>query len=1036
MKHMMVESDRVASVGQYHTGMSGAEVPPAPLRASGRARSAFLSLSAALGVLIMTTATASAETRTLPNGDLVNYDGTFYDYRAADGGSMMKLWVPPHASPVRGILISGHGGGSGDSRSFARDENMQAFAARFGFGLAGLHTFPGGRIYFQGGKVFFDAVDAFAAYGKHPELANVPFAVFGSSNGGATAYGFANYAPERCICFVSNVAAGGSPPVPTDDAIKVPGIFVMGRFDSLNRGMQGVERLETLMAGARARGARWAMIIEDKGHEDGVAFDVYAKLLEQSIKLRYPEDADPRKGPIHLREISEDAGWLADLSTCESDLTAIADYASYQGDRKGASWLLDKDMATIFRGAATRLDPISIGIEEVSRVYNPNTAPGTMYSIGGPIVAPGRKLNLVCDVRDLPDWSKVEFYNGAEKLGEVHAPNHPVLPIRVDKNKIVYCLTALAATRSGARRAAAPFYFAVRDPSLDLLSDAQKNPPQYRDAIGLVGSKTAADAPSDYRPKAGGKRENILLAYGLTADQERTFAADPRAVSAFWNAIDDRHDRIFMDQRNNNREGTAFSAVNSRDAELLVKAAHSARGLYLYFEVTDNQFLNYDPSLNGYLNTDCLSVLLDSKPSSVILDPTNAHNYMNQDWGLYLSTVQYQVAFGSDAPPPMFRFNYADPWDMNFKLETFANARAQKGIQVRWVKLDRFHRAQEWLIPWTAIGQPNDISAEPAVGTRLAFCPSYTDRDQGGEDPGTPKTLVWIDHTSPWSFPATHGDPPKGWGDLEIGPMLAPGALSRLAQGTVPRLSTQPTEPVSWVNPKLPEGPGLSHHVLKSKVMAREVGYVVWTPPGYDAKTRQRYPVIYFLHGMGGNESADSAGFSGHVAQAIKEGSLPPLLCVFPNGGRSGYRGEVESMIIDELIPLIDQSYPTIARLAARAIAGFSMGGAGATRLLVTHPDLFCAAASWGGGARSGDKALADAAAASAPTLKKNGAALMQIKGDRDQPAGNQEFARLLDDLGIANQLIILNDTDHNLGLYYERSADQMMRFLGRHIQP
>lgn len=57
---------------------------------------------------------------------------------------MMKLWVPPHAAPVRGILISGHGGGSGDSRNFARDENMQAFAARFGFGLAGLHTFPGG----------------------------------------------------------------------------------------------------------------------------------------------------------------------------------------------------------------------------------------------------------------------------------------------------------------------------------------------------------------------------------------------------------------------------------------------------------------------------------------------------------------------------------------------------------------------------------------------------------------------------------------------------------------------------------------------------------------------------------------------------------------------------------------------------------------------------------------------------------------------------------------------------------------------------
>jgi endo-1,4-beta-xylanase len=972
----------------------------------------------------MAIASASAETRTLPNGDQVNYDGTFYDYRAADGKAMIKLWVPPHASPVRGILISGHGGGSGDSRSFARDENMQAFAARFGFGLAGLHTFPGGRIYAQGGKVFFDALDAFAAYGNNSELANVPFAVFGSSNGGATAYGFANYAPQRCLCFVSNVAAGGNPPVPTDDALKVPGIFVMGRFDPFNRAMEGVGRLATLMAGARTRGARWAMIIEDKGHEDGVAFDVYAKLLEQSIKLRYPADADPRQGPVQLNEIPEDAGWLADMSTWESGLTTIADYASYHGDKQAASWLLDKDMAYVYRGAATRLDPISVGIEEVSRVYNANTAPGTMYSVGGPIVAPGRRLNLVCDVRDLPDWRKIEFYNGAEKLGEVDAPHAPVLRLTVDRNHIVYCLTAVATTRSGAERVAAPFYFAVRDPSLDLLSDAQKSRPQYKDTIGLVGSKTAAAVPADYAPKASGTPAHILLAYGLTADQEKTFGIDPRAVSAFWHGIDDSHDHIFMDQRNNNREGSTFSAVNTRDAELLVKAAHSARGLYLYFEATDNQFLNYDPTLNSYFNTDCLSVLLDSKPSSVILDPNNAHNYLMQDWGLYLSTVQYQIAFGNDAPPLMFRFNYGDPWDMNFKFETFANARAQKGIEVRWVKLDRFHRVQEWFIPWTAIGQPGDVSAEPAVGTRLAFAPSYVDRDQGGEDPGTPKTLVWIDHTSPWSFSATQGDPPKGWGDLEIGPLLALAPL--------PRPTTQPA--VSWVNPKLPEGPGLTHHVLNSKAMGHEVGYVVWTPLGY--KTDQRYPVIYFLHGMGGNESADAAGFSAHVAQAIQQGSLPPLLCVFPNGGRSGYRGEVESMIIDELIPLIDQTWPTIARPAARAIAGFSMGGAGATRLLMTHPDLFCAAASWGGGGRAGDKALAAAAAASAPTLKQHGAALLQIKGDRDQPAGNQEFAKLLDDLGIANELIILKDTDHNLGLYYQRSAEQMMRFLGRHIQP
>lgn len=240
---------------------------------------------------------------------------------------------------------------------------------------------------------------------------------------------------------------------------------------------------------------------------------------------------------------------------------------------------------------------------------------------------------------------------------------------------------------------------------------------------------------------------------------------------------------------------------------------------------------------------------------------------------------------------------------------------------------------------------------------------------------------------------------------------------------------------IKWVNPKLPEGPGLSHHVLHSRALGQDVGYVVWTPPGYDEKKEQRYPVIYFLHGAGGNESADSAGFSGHVAEAIKKSILPPVLCVFPNGGMSGFRGEVETMIVDELIPLVDQSWRSIAKPASRAVAGFSMGGSGAVRLATAHPDLFCAAASWGGGPRAGNAAMAEVASASAEALKKNGVAFLQIKGDRDHPEGSQEFAKELDKLGIANELIILKDTDHNLGLYYQRSAEQMMRFLARYIR-
>jgi len=262
--------------------------------------------------------------------------------------------------------------------------------------------------------------------------------------------------------------------------------------------------------------------------------------------------------------------------------------------------------------------------------------------------------------------------------------------------------------------------------------------------------------------------------------------------------------------------------------------------------------------------------------------------------------------------------------------------------------------------------------------------------------------------------------------------MVAVIALAQERPTTRPRRSRRK---ISWVNAKLPPGPGLSHHILHSKAMGHDVGYVVWVPPDYAAKAESRWPVIYFLHGAGGNESSDSAGFSGHVAAAIKKGHLPPVICVFANGGMSGYRGTVEKMILEELIGHVDKTWRTIAKPASRAIAGFSMGGAGATRLVVTHPGIFCASGSWGGGGREGDTALAKAAAANAKTLKNGGVGILQIKGDRDRPEGNRAFAKHLDALGIANELIILKDTPHNLGLYYERSAEPMMRFLARHIR-
>jgi endo-1,4-beta-xylanase len=129
--------------------------------------------------------------------------------------------------------------------------------------------------------------------------------------------------------------------------------------------------------------------------------------------------------------------------------------------------------------------------------------------------------------------------------------------------------------------------------------------------------------------------------------------------------------------------------------------------------------------------------------------------------------------------------------------------------------------------------------------------------------------------------------------------------------------------------------------------MQREVGYCLYLPPGYEKDTQRRYPVIYHLHGAGGNETR-SVYSASVLHEGILAGKLPELIMVFPNGGRSTMyqdsgdgRFMAETMMIKELIPHIDATYRTIADRKARCIEGFSMGGRGSTHLAMRFPELF-----------------------------------------------------------------------------------------------
>lgn len=135
---------------------------------------------------------------------------------------------------------------------------------------------------------------------------------------------------------------------------------------------------------------------------------------------------------------------------------------------------------------------------------------------------------------------------------------------------------------------------------------------------------------------------------------------------------------------------------------------------------------------------------------------------------------------------------------------------------------------------------------------------------------------------------------------------------------------------------------------VNSRILRRAVPYCIFLPPSYDSNTTQKYPVLYFLHGLGENEQIllNSDGWQ-IIEQAWTEKTLGEFVIVAPAAGRSFYinskDGKVryEDFFIQEFLPIIEKNYRIRATRSTRGLDGISMGGYGALRFAFKYPKLF-----------------------------------------------------------------------------------------------
>jgi enterochelin esterase family protein len=172
-------------------------------------------------------------------------------------------------------------------------------------------------------------------------------------------------------------------------------------------------------------------------------------------------------------------------------------------------------------------------------------------------------------------------------------------------------------------------------------------------------------------------------------------------------------------------------------------------------------------------------------------------------------------------------------------------------------------------------------------------------------------------------------------------PQLTPNLLATESAVHVPGSLS-----LSWELNDVPHGE-IHHHFYRSTVAGDDRDYYVYTPAGYDSAVKKMYPVLYLLHGYGGDASGWTAVGHANVIldNLIAQGKAKPMIVVMPLGYgtveflRLGWGAwahaelrdrnfkKFSEVLLTEVMPRVETEYQVSKNRDARAIAGLSMGG-------------------------------------------------------------------------------------------------------------
>src|SRR5262249_2443927 len=140
----------------------------------------------------------------------------------------------------------------------------------------------------------------------------------------------------------------------------------------------------------------------------------------------------------------------------------------------------------------------------------------------------------------------------------------------------------------------------------------------------------------------------------------------------------------------------------------------------------------------------------------------------------------------------------------------------------------------------------------------------------------------------------------------------------------------------------------IEYFEIDSKLLGQKVNVGVYLPAEY-ATSKERYPVLYFLHGLyySAHRYWEERRTNRTIDELVNDGKIGPMLVACVDGKNSMWVNSIDGkakwgdFVATELVQAVDAKYRTIADRGSRGINGDSMGGYGALNVAFKHPDVF-----------------------------------------------------------------------------------------------